>query len=293
MSSPKPSWHGWITARLRVWREILWGLGKAVVVTIYGLVCLAEFARDHWAPAALKAKLRFVPNLTWEGWVIVGLALAVILTLEGAYRAVEKREKKIDEVERSAADKPSVEWSVAVHGSSLADIKVFIPEEPRESRYAIATDVTITNHGDQRISLSAELLLQWAEPISFPVVSAVGMVIPEWTDIPHVYGFSLKNQLLFPLTLEGKDSIIGHIVFQIPNVGVGVDRLGNNGLANPYEANEGPREREYRLRFLDLVSGDEKMEPIDHVYAPRFDGSGIDNRTDLATGGGAVTWIRR
>lgn len=77
-----------IRDRMAIWREITWSPSKAALVTAYGLVCFAEFARDHWASAQLKAQLQFIPNLTWEGWTIGALALLLVATLEGSYRTI-------------------------------------------------------------------------------------------------------------------------------------------------------------------------------------------------------------
>lgn len=102
---------GPIRDRLRVWREVAWSHWKAAVMTLYGVVCFLEFARDHWATDALRARLHFLPNLTWQGWTIGALALLVVVTFEGAYRVVRDRERLRygDHQTRSgAADTPNV-----------------------------------------------------------------------------------------------------------------------------------------------------------------------------------------
>jgi len=61
-------------------------------MTLYGIVGGLEWTRDHWASDAVKAKLQFVPNLTWWGWMIGALVLLVFVTLEGAYRVLQQKE---------------------------------------------------------------------------------------------------------------------------------------------------------------------------------------------------------
>ncbi len=76
--------------RLATWREVVWSPWKAVVLGLYGVITAAEWARDKWASPELKAKLQFVPNLSWQEWVFGALALLFVVTLEGAYRTVRR-----------------------------------------------------------------------------------------------------------------------------------------------------------------------------------------------------------
>lgn len=281
----------------------------SIVAVPYFLLGLAILIRDDIVQPkdAEKWKVIYiVSKLPWYWWVIATLALMLFVTLEGAYRAVRKRhdeidslcarvdetkriaEAKISDLEGAVAEALNADWDVTVRGSSISDIRVLTEDE---SRYAIATGVTITNRGAQPLSLSAELLAQWGHPIVFAVIFAIETDIPGWRELQRAYGFDIKNQLLFPRAVAGFDTISGHVVFKIPSEGIGIARLGDNGLSDPYEAQEEPREREYRLCFKDLITGSEKTELISFIHAPAFDGSGISNRTDLAVRGGAPVWV--
>lgn len=178
------------------------------------------------------------------------------------------------------------EWSVDFFGS-VADLKT--RKGASLSRYAVALDVEITNRSVHPASLTVELCAQWSDQEGFfKVAHARQTLVQDWETILRSFDLGQKRQLLFPLNLK-TETVSGHIVFEIPNVGMGAAWLGHNIIGGLSDDGEGERERRYELQFTDKITGEPLAAPVCSVFAPTYDGSGISNRTDLAVAGHAVT----
>lgn len=71
-----------------MWGSIIWrGWRKKVVIICYGSVLFYDFVGSQVIPQYNIPTLRDVlPNWDWQTWLIIGLALLLIITLEGVYR---------------------------------------------------------------------------------------------------------------------------------------------------------------------------------------------------------------
>lgn len=90
-------------SRWSFWREVLWRWPLALIALPWALWGVAAFVRDEIIEPTnperyhLGAMLRRL-GWPWWIWALASLAILVILTLEGAYRAVRKREDAIGEL---------------------------------------------------------------------------------------------------------------------------------------------------------------------------------------------------
>lgn len=222
---------------------------------------------------------------------LVGAAATVCLLISSyAVWATEREARLRAENElRLARERNSAqayEWAVDFSGV-VADMKVLAETE---ARFAVALGVTITNRSTKPLSLRAELLAQWAHPFLHHVASSHETPIAAWEKIVMAFRLPERRQLTFPLNL-GTGSISGHVVFDIPTVGLAVASAAGDVIGGLRDDDEGEREREYRLVILDDISLERKEYPVSQLIAPRLDGSDINDYTDLAVAGRAWTYV--
>jgi hypothetical protein len=92
--------------RLRVWKEIFWKPWLGFVAGAYSLGQIWQFIRGELRPD-LQEPLRIfnlIPDLSWQTWAIGWLSLFLIVTLEGAYRAVAKRDRLVEGTGRTLTE---------------------------------------------------------------------------------------------------------------------------------------------------------------------------------------------
>ena len=80
--------------RVRAWREIFWKPLVGVVLALYGFVQLWQVIRGELRPD-IQEPLRIyhlLPDLSAQAWIIGWLALLLVITLEGGYRAITRRD---------------------------------------------------------------------------------------------------------------------------------------------------------------------------------------------------------
>ena len=179
----------------------------------------------------------------------------------------------------------SDEWTIDFPGQ-VADIRVLYHTL---QRYALAHDVTIINRSNEQVVLTAELLVQWANRPLYCVAKPHESALDHWSTVLTAFGFTAKQQLLFPLNLNARSAVSGHIVFDIADVGMGVGTVATEAIGGLRQDLEHEREREYKLQIRNKLTYVERTAEVRTVYAPRLDGSGIADRTDFAVAGRAVT----
>jgi hypothetical protein len=81
--------------RLSVWKEIFWKPWLVVVAAIYSSGQVWQFIRGELRPDIQESLRIFnlIPKLSWQTWAIGWLLLFLIVTLEGAYRAIARRDR--------------------------------------------------------------------------------------------------------------------------------------------------------------------------------------------------------
>ncbi|HEV8435850.1 MAG TPA: hypothetical protein VGR95_20745 [Thermoanaerobaculia bacterium] len=243
----------------------------------------------------------YIQNLSASVPLFAFTALLLILVLIGRKRTESERDSKLGAIGKligsvhalmsqraeGSGGLPEPAWSIGWKTScAIMDVKV--RDGFALDRYAIAYDVGITNDGDVPVSISASLLMNYGavgpHPVC-PLKRALGAPINHWDGLLRAFSISSAPQLLFPLNLSPRSSAQGHIAFSIEEIGCG---------ASEDDADEyGPTERAYWLEFSEAVTLETQTIGCDSVYAPRIDGLGLVNHTDLATAGNPSLWIAR
>lgn len=81
-----------VSGRWRVFKAVLWRPWKAIVLALYAAASAATFVRDNFLSPAVQREYTLLRALDalphWSGatWVAVGLAMTLLMVLEGAYR---------------------------------------------------------------------------------------------------------------------------------------------------------------------------------------------------------------
>jgi hypothetical protein len=236
------------------------------------------------AVAAGFAVTFFVAAATASGpyYVGAGIAFSIIaaLLLYSAWKAHQ----------RQHAHSASRQWSVRSHGE-VADIRVL---DDTLTRYAVALDVVVYNGGSAPVTVLSTLAMQWGHPSTEPLLSAREVPIAGWEAICKAFRLEPKRQLTLPLTVGPGETASGHIVFDVPDAGAGVEFIGTS-LDGPEAATEGTRhDRHYHLEFAYNPHGitDHPHLPVRTVFAPQLDHQ-MRMASDLAVAGSAATWVRR
>ena len=188
--------------------------------------------------------------------------------------------------EPSAQGAAPDEWSVHFYGA-IADVAVL---GKSLERYAVALDVEITNRSAARISLTARLFVQWAHEQFFPSAPARQASVPQWDDVLRAFNIRYQPHMIFPMNLD-RGHTVGHIVFDIDDVGLGVRYAGGLNLGGLNEDDESERERHSYIEFTDRITGQTKITPVNFVYAPQLDG--LSKKSDIAVRGNAASWTLR
>ena len=173
------------------------------------------------------------------------------------------------ELMKSIEDGHKIGWVIQYPGG-LDDVAV--TAQPRNERYAIATDIVITNHGPNGISLNAELEIQYG--VTILVREAYGIQVEAWPRFLVAFGMTPKAQLLFPVNVPAQGSVEGHIAFSIHPDGAGTGVGGDD-----------PEKREYRIRFTDRLSGQRQTVKVSALMAPKLNNPHGCSYTDLARQG--------
>ncbi len=84
-------WQG-ITARLAIWRQVIWGPALLAVGVMWGLLNAWDVTQSQLLPGSWQNDVPrvfdVIADQPWYLWSLVALALLVAFTLEGAYRLV-------------------------------------------------------------------------------------------------------------------------------------------------------------------------------------------------------------
>lgn len=84
--------------RLSFWKDTLWHLGAKIVGALYVLVTTAQWLRDSFVPQKYHDYLVFIPSWSWRTWLIIGLALGLVIALEGSYRIFAKTQIRLNDL---------------------------------------------------------------------------------------------------------------------------------------------------------------------------------------------------
>jgi hypothetical protein len=90
-----------VKRRLKAWREVYWGPAMWVGNGLFLLYGIAVTVRDAFPPETQQTyQLNILlQRWSWRTWLIVFLSINLALALEGAYRAIKKRDAKIRELQ--------------------------------------------------------------------------------------------------------------------------------------------------------------------------------------------------
>ena len=214
------------------------------------------------------------------------MCLCFVLAGISGYGAFVAHYRKHNEGSGKSGTPVEPEWSAGFEQGFGEVVDIKVRNGFAFDRYAIACDVLLANTGDVPVSVSVDLSIKYGALGSFPVwaqMRAQGSTVSAWEGILRAFAIQQARQLLFPLDLAPKTSQSGHIVFPIEEEGACVGRELMETGSNV--------EREYEIHFIDNITNERKRVKVGSVFAPRLDGSGIVNHTDLAVAGGASVWV--
>ena len=84
--------------RLKIYFEVLRSTRQWLFVGPLALLGVVQSIRDEFLPSAVAEAFKlpiFLPNWSWLQWTLLVLLLVVLLTLEGAYQAVKRRDVEV------------------------------------------------------------------------------------------------------------------------------------------------------------------------------------------------------
>jgi hypothetical protein len=87
--------------RWPIWKEVLWQPWLWVVTSVYGVLQLYQLVKGELLTQEIQDKWRLpniLPDLPWRTWVIVWLVLFLVIVLEGAYRAIGRRDHELKDL---------------------------------------------------------------------------------------------------------------------------------------------------------------------------------------------------
>lgn len=162
-------------------------------------------------------------------------------------------------------------WEVRYPGG-IADVSMLSAPDRRVQRFAIGEDFTFINNSPHQVSLSVTFLIAYGstqlatDPYSLPLA--------EWGQLLTAFGIRNKPQLQFPLNLQPRSALEGHIVFSIRPDGAG------RGVGGDV-----PDQRRYLFEFEDLLSKQKVIRTASAVIALDKDNHQRCHQTDLARPG--------
>lgn len=165
----------------------------------------------------------------------------------------------------------SPDWEVRYPGG-IADVSMLSGPDRRLQRFAIGEDFTFINNSPHQVSLGVTFLIGYGtiqlatDPYSLP--------LGEWGQLLTAFGITNKPQLQFPLNLQPRSAIEGHIVFSIRPDGAG------RGVGGDV-----PGQRRYLFEFEDLLSKQKVIRTASAVIALDKDNHQRYYQTDLARPG--------
>ncbi len=165
----------------------------------------------------------------------------------------------------------SSDWEVRYPGG-IADVSMLSGPDRRLHRFAIGEDFTFINNSPHQVSLGVTFLIDYGgtqlahDPYSLPLA--------EWGRLLTAFGIRNKPQLQFPLNLQPRSALEGHIVFSIRSDGAG------RGIGGDV-----PDQRRYLFEFENLLSKQKVIRTASAVVALDKDNHQRCYQTDLARPG--------
>src|ERR1700691_5201516 len=105
------------TSRRQAWRNLVWRRGVITIALITGFLSAFTFWWDESYPELGRPHLSSVIRaIHWWYWVIGGLVVILALVVEGALKAINQGEDKVEEY-KTKAHSPNI--SIVVHAISI------------------------------------------------------------------------------------------------------------------------------------------------------------------------------
>ncbi len=82
-----------VEARLRSWKEIFWGKTVAIVAALWGLIGVWDLIKSEFLPDNYQSLtvVKMTPHMQWRTWLMGILVLLIVVLLEGAHKAIHRR----------------------------------------------------------------------------------------------------------------------------------------------------------------------------------------------------------
>ncbi len=162
-------------------------------------------------------------------------------------------------------------WEVRYPGR-IADVSIRSGPDPHLQRFAIGEDFTFINSSPHEVSLSVTFQIDYGN--TRPAHDPYNLPLAEWGPLLTAFGISSKRQLQFPLNLQPRSAVEGHIAFAIRPEGAG------HGVGG-----DAPDQRRYLFEFEDLLSKQKVTSTASAVVAPDKSNHQRHYETDLAQPG--------
>jgi hypothetical protein len=89
-----------IRQRYDSWKEIFWRKAVGLIAAAYFLLGLWDLFKSEFLPEQYQSLtiVKVTPHLSWRTWVIGMLAISILVPLEGAHAAIQKRNNAIEQL---------------------------------------------------------------------------------------------------------------------------------------------------------------------------------------------------
>lgn len=84
-----------ISERLASWKEIFWGKAVGIAAAFWLILGAWDLFKSEFLPEQYQSwtVVKLTPHLSWRTWIILLLATLLLVSLEGAHAAMQKRDK--------------------------------------------------------------------------------------------------------------------------------------------------------------------------------------------------------
>lgn len=114
----------WIRQRFHSWKEIFWRKAVALIAGAWFVIGVWDLIKSELLPDRYQALtvVKMTPHMQWRTWLIVTLAIVILVLLEGAHAAIQKRNVQIEQ-QRLAEPPPEpppnlqINWGGIIYSS--------------------------------------------------------------------------------------------------------------------------------------------------------------------------------